>query len=111
MPANYFGSSSSSSGGKTPDIDKITDEVERRLTSDKMSKIQSPQGDRLLLSTQGGDIKESNIETSHIANKVTKIQGATGGKIVLSKVDGEMEESALTPSDVNGKASKIQATS
>ena len=86
MPANYFGSSSNSSGGKAPDIDKITDEVERRLTSDKMSKILYPEGDRLLLSTQGGDIKESNIETSHIANKVTKYRGQQVVKLCCQRL-------------------------
>ena len=72
MPANYFGSTD----GKRLDIDK--------LTSDKISKIRSPTGGKVVLSETNGQIKESLISVHDLS--LIKVKDTMD---ISSFVDGE----------------------
>ena len=55
MPVNYFNEDPKSN----LDIDKVIKKNEYWLTSDKISKIPNPTGNKILMSTGAGDMQES----------------------------------------------------
>ena len=103
MPVNYFNEDPKSN----LDIDKVIKKIKYRLTSDKISKIPNPTGNKILMSIGAGDMQESEITPEHVNDKVFKIENPTGEKIVLSNADGGIKESALTVGDITNKISKM----
>lgn len=58
MAVNYF--------ENVNDINEILDEVESQLTGNKVSKLSNPPGDRILVSTVGGDMEESTLTPNSV---------------------------------------------
>ena len=83
MPINYFNEDSASS----PDINEVLEEVEYQLTGNKVSKLSDPSGGKVLVSTIGGDMRESESTESDIDDKIRKITNPTGGAILESLFD------------------------
>ena len=91
MPVNYFNKGSPSG----LDINEVLEEVEYQLISDKVSKLSDPSGGKVLVSTIGGDMRESESTESDIDDKIRKITNPTGGAILESLSDGTIKESTL----------------
>lgn len=74
--------------GLQTDITTLNGDI-ANLDDEKVDKIASAHGDRILLSTSGGGITESELETSDL---VEKISNPTSGTVLVSDGSGNFAE-------------------